>query len=478
MKSAKIFGLITILLLLFVPVFVFSQSFGFGDEETESASGKTPAVNITGEISASFQVFTEDCASYEKIKETNLGNIFSGKINFSASGKAADGLISLKIDPEFSGAFPGASVSIDEAYLRLYFGPVDVEGGIRKLSWGRADSFGPLDVVNPYDYSDLSAISSPKSIKIARPMLHVNWNINTFSRLEGVFVPWFAGNEYALKGRWAPPQITEIGSSLVEGLVSEYGLPSLLFTAWLSNFDITKFYKNSNDTLEYAQGGLRFTTTIGETDLGMQYYFGRLPRPSYSVDLSDFIASLFLSPPPNPDKIHIFVNNNYYHHIGVDYAQVIAGFNIRAEAGANITGDLAGDDGTVYNRHLVWSLGFDRNVIWGININLQGNGLVRLKYDKIGSDPLVIDTEDGKKISSTRITAVLSRKFFQDTLEFKTTALWGIEDRDFFIVPAVIWSKNDITAELSVGIFGGDKTGELGQYRDNCYVKTVLGWSF
>jgi hypothetical protein len=467
----KLFLFIAAVFLL--PVFGFSQDFGF---DGENSAGAIPAVTITGDISASFQFFTEDCVSAEKIRGIELGNVFSGKINFSAGGKAADAFIGLKIDPVFSRAFPGASIAIDEAYLRLYFGPVDIEGGIRKITWGRADSFGPLDVVNPVDYSDLSAISSPRNVKLARPMLHINWNINAFSKLEGVFVPWFAGNEYAMDGRWAPPVITGIGSSLVEDLISQFSLSGTgidtLLNAWEKTFDIMEIYRNSDNTLEFAQGGLRFTTTIGETDLGVQYYFGRLPRPAYTVNLKEFKATFV------PEKIDVLVNNNYYHQIGIDFAMVIAGFNIRAEAGINITGDFNGDDETVYNPHLVWSFGFDRDLIWGINLNLQGNGLFRFMYDKIGGDPLVIDTEDGRKITSTRITSILSRKFFQDSLELKTTVLWGIEDRDFFIVPALVWSKNDVTAEISAGIFCGEKTGELGQYKDNGYVKTVLSRSF
>ena len=480
--------------LLLVPAFVlFSQdadggddtengeSFGFGSAGESAA----PALGIGGEVSAKLLGFFDDFGSSGKMRKMQLGDIFEGKLNFSASAKAADGIINLKLTPEFSGASP---ISIDEAFVRLYLGPVDIEGGLRKLTWGRADSFGPLDVINPYDLSDLSDIGSPRNIKLARPMLHVSWNIGSFSRLEGVFVPWFEGNRYALTGRWAPVQVTGLPGLVQSDLINYLiGLgitvnPSdvqPVFDAWTASYDP---YPKTN-TFEYAQGGLRFTTTIGVSDLGVQYYFGRLPRPAFAVDIDKpgfFTPAL---PPPldytklDFTKIKIFVDYNYYHQIGVDYARVIAGFNLRAEAGVNITNDLKGDDGTVYNPHVVWSLGFDRDLIWGINLNLQGNGLVRLMYGKIGDDPLT-DTEAGKDLSSTRITAILSKKFFQDELELKATALWGIEDKDFLIIPAIVWSKNDITAELSAGFFGGDKTGELGQYRDNCYIKTILTWSF
>jgi hypothetical protein len=43
----------------------------------------------------------------------------------------------------------------DEAYVRVYFGIFDIEAGFRKLTWGKADGFGPLDVINPLDTSEL-----------------------------------------------------------------------------------------------------------------------------------------------------------------------------------------------------------------------------------------------------------------------------------------------------------------------------------
>jgi hypothetical protein len=65
-------------------------------------------------------------------------------------------------------------VCVDEAYIRGYFGNLDVEGGLRKLTWGKADSMGPLDVVNPLDFSDLSNLSDLMNIKIARPLVHTS----------------------------------------------------------------------------------------------------------------------------------------------------------------------------------------------------------------------------------------------------------------------------------------------------------------
>jgi hypothetical protein len=73
---------------------------------------------------------------------------------------------------------------------------------------------------------------------------------------------------------------------------------------------------------------------------------------------------------------------------------------------------------------------------------------------------------------------ILSRKFLRDELEVKATGLWGIEDKDFLILPSIAWTKNDVTLELSGGFFGGDEKGELGQYGDNHFVKVTVSYSF
>jgi hypothetical protein len=122
-------------------------------------------------------------------------------------------------------------------------------------------------------------------------------------------------------------------------------------------------------------------------------------------------------------------------------------------------------------------LGFDRDLFSGVNLNLQGTGRLRLFHDRIGANPAE-DVEAGSNLSSTRITGVISRSFLSNELELKATGIWGIEDRDFLVMPAIGWSRNDVSVELSAGFFGGEREGELGQYRDNSFVRLSLSYSF
>jgi len=486
---------------------IYAQDFGFGDVDDEGSSDKSFSVSIGGEVSATLLGYIDDLS--EGASNADLGDIFSGKLNFSAGTSFADGVINLKIQAT------DQPIIVDEAYVRAYFGSFEIEGGLRKLTWGKADSFGPLDVINPLDYSELTDLSDIMNLKIARPLIHASYRIGSFSKIEGVFVPIFQPLRYAEAGRWEPAQIKMLKNlpnqikeqfqaqvqeqlkpltplpPILSGMGIPYTLPTPTLTA------PTDFDTPDISTLAYAQAGLRFTTTIGPADIGLQYYYGRLTRPAVSSTITTNITYITLPPsvPPQipsqlPTAIDTKIDLNYaynpYHLIGIDWAQVLFGFNVRAELAANITEDLNGDDPSVYNPTLQWSFGFDRDLFLGINLNFQCNETIKLMYDKIGnktldngtSTTMTIDTEEGTDLTSTQIIAAISKKFFRDQLELRFAAIWEIEAKDYLLMPAIIWTRDTVSVELSGGIFGGDTDGQFGQYYKNNFVKMVLTYSF
>jgi hypothetical protein len=460
-----------------------AQGFGFDNDGGDGDFGGN-AVNVTvsGEVSATLLGFIDDFS--EGADHIKLGDIFSGKLNFSAGTSFADGVISLNIQPEEQ------PVSIDEAYIRVFFGSLEIEGGLRKLTWGKADSFGPLDVINPLDYSELTDLSDTMNLKIARPLIHASYRIGSFSKIEGVFVPYFEPLRYADEdSRWAPAQMKKLKEfpnlykeQLIKGIKDKSGMD--VTDVDITGVNVSEDRPSDISTLDYAQVGVRFTTTIGPADIGLQYYYGRLTRPAVSVILTDYDTHMTVSSIPMPlpviVPVPIAINFAYnpYHQIGIDWAQVLFGFNVRAEFAANITEDLDGDDGSVYNPAFLWSFGFDRDLFWGINLNLQCNESIRLMDDKIGKNPMIIDTEADTDGISTQIIAAISKKFFRDELEFRFAALWEIEAKDYLLMPALIWTRDTVSVEFSGGIFGGDEDGQFGQYKDNSFVKVLLTYSF
>ena len=424
------------------------QSFGFDDEDAGGSGGSFSgsagdlAVSIGGEVSASMTGFVDDFS--DGADHTRLGYIFSGKLKFTAETSAAAGVINLKLAPApvyYGGTSP---VYVDEAYVRAYFGSFDVEGGLRKLTWGKADILGPLDVINPLDYSDLSLMSDfdMMNLKIARPLVHGTALLGQFSKLEAVFVPNFEPARFAEDGRWQPAQFTSLGQLPPQNII-----------------------RPDTTTLDYAQAGLRFTTTLGgAADIGAQYYYGRLATPAVTMTTGAGTPPLLVSFAYNP-----------YHQIGLDYAQVITGFNLRAEFAANITEDLSGDDGAVQNPSLAWSLGFDRGIVAGLTLTLQCNETIRLLDSEISS-PADIEADSG--ITSTRIIAQLSKKFSRDKLELKAVAIWEAEAGACLLMPALIWTKDDVAVSLSSGIFAGGEEGLFGQFHDNSFIKAGVKYTF
>jgi hypothetical protein len=81
-------------LLLSQTLCLTAQDFGFGDEggaDTGSGGVIVPAVSINGEVSASLLGYVDDFA--DNIKHTSLGDIFSGRLNFSAGTSFVEGVV-------------------------------------------------------------------------------------------------------------------------------------------------------------------------------------------------------------------------------------------------------------------------------------------------------------------------------------------------------------------------------------------------
>ena len=516
---------IGILIFLMLASGLCAQDFGFGFDDDDGGGSSSPSfsVKLGGEIGAQFLGYVYDFQSAEKAKLSSLGDVLSGALNFSAAGANVDAHIGLNLSAAIieslaeygTGSPVYTPLILDEAYLRTYFGPVNIEAGLRKLTWGKADSLGPLDVINPLDNTDLTNITDLMGIKIARPLVRVTWNTGDFSKLEAVFMPGFAGQRFAQRGRWTPSQLSttrdlaaeKIYESVREALdpIAPPGFDNIagqisesIYSQFGDDFTLAL---PPTDRLEYFQTGLRFTATVGSADIGAQYFYGNLFQPDVTFFVDDFVddlmegnAELLALLPGFPANIldilaylpDLYIGDadilykfkyNRYHQIGIDYAQVLFGFNVRGEFAAFITEDLHGRDGSVRNPFLGWSLGFDRDLFWGISANVQCNEIIRLLHSRVGSDPL-LDCEAGTSATSTRMTMHLSKKFLKDQLECKVIAIWGIEDMDCYLIPAVTWAIKDITAEIAAGVFAGDITGDLGQYRRNSFVKIGMKYTF
>jgi len=434
------------------------EGFGFGAEaEPEDAAapsgfGLASGPRIGGSLEIGGILFFDEL---DDIGSVSLGELYSARLSIDAAGSKVDALLKLKASRAIIEERPAEI--IDEARLRLFVGGVSIEGGLMKLSWGKADSQGPLDVLNPLDLRDLSVTDSMER-KIARPMLRAAFAIGQATKAEAVFLPGFEGYRIATEGRWRPAQFDQLEAQL-DYLVF-LGAPATLDATYDSLASALE-----TSSLAHSQAGARMTTSLGPVDLGFQYFYGYLPTPAVKFSGGALPTSVELG-------------YDRYHQVGADFAAVVAGFNTRAELAANLTEDLEGDDPGVYNPSLAFSLGFDRDLFAGVNLNLQYAGSYRLKDDAIDRSATSFDIEKGTGALSSALTCVLMKSLFKDALSLKLSGIYEFDDEDFLVMPSAAYALGDAEIELSAGIFGGDEGGQMGQYADSSYLRLVIGYSF
>jgi len=518
------------------------DSFGFAEDAEAGSAGSAPAAlgaRVGGTIDFTARSFFKGA---DEALDTPLSGIASGLVALEAKGASVDAVLKLELSK--ATACDSPEDILDEAFARAYLGRLTLEGGLLKLAWGKADSLGPLNVLNPMDYTDLT-VTDEREQRIARPMLHASYALGDLSKLEIALLPGFEGDRYAWEGRWTQKRIsaqrqgayasfyygtdptanngkgnglyanyyatawstayssyfagvyaTAYATALGGGLTAEQAAAAATAAtdgaSHAAAMNVATAAADANaaaigaqassaaealvadlldypdtETLEYAQGGLRLTTTLGPIDLGLQYFYGFLPKPAASADPAAIAA--------NGNRVPISYNR--YHQAGMDFAAVAFGnLNIRGEIAANLTEDLEGDDPAVYNPFLAWSLGLDTGLFAGLSLNLQGSGSYRLFDDKVGGSSY--DIESGSELTSTRLTAALTQKLFKDAVDWKIAAIVEVEEEDFLLMPSLAFAIGDARIELAAGIFAGDEEGSLGQYADNSYASASISYSF
>jgi len=306
-------------------------------------------------------------------------------------------------------------IQIDNSGIHAHWGKLDLEGGVMTVSWGNAEGQSQLDVINPVDLSDPAEIDLNKR-KIARPMLYGSFDLTPNVKIEGVFLPTFEGNSIP-KGMLKPIEVAKA-------------------------YEHVSIQYPETNNLDYAQAGFRVNRQKGSTDIGFQYFYGFLPK----LALSDIAVT-------TDKSLVVKMDYNRYQQIGADYSAVFGNYRLRSEIAANITRDLSGDDGSVYNPAMLWSLGFSRLGPEGSQVDVQGSGSVRLMNDRIGST--ASDTEYGTNMTDTTLLVKITKKFAKDAFELSASARYGIETADCLVKPSVVWAKDKKRIELACVIFSG-----------------------
>lgn len=429
------------------------DDFGFGDDtETKSVF----SVEVGGSLSLGTSLYFSD---FKTLKDVKLGSLIGAALHVHATAPLTEGYIGFKLNsttllPQLykpQTVFPTKPYLpswLDEAYLKILFDKVIIAGGLQKIHWGRADTLSVLDIVNPYDNTDLTLLSTPEKMKCASPLLSATVYLPHGLKLEGVFLPVFEGNRIVTgkTGRWYSHSL----NTFIENSSQDFQPPV-------------------TDTLEYAQAGGRLTAAFGGShDIGIQYFYGRLPDIAFKVENRHTGTSA-----STPFVIGLY---NPYHHIGIDYALTLGPAALNAEAAASITQDVRGDNPSIYNPSLAWNIGAVYSMQRGLTMSVTAAEHIRIFHQKTNNTRY--DVEYGKKATDTTLAFSLSQTLLRNSFEWKLSALVGLEDADFCIMPAFHWQLATLLIDCTVGIFGGKQSGMLGQFRKNAFFRLSTAYQF
>jgi len=404
--------------------------------------------------------------------ETSIWS-FSPKLitNLDYSGSSTDLRVVLNTKQENE----ETTINFDEAWVRLYMGNADLEAGLMKIIWGKGDKIHVMDVLNPMDYSQFIEPDYNKR-KQADFMVRLNLGIGDTGRAEFVVLPWFTPNIYATEGRWLMSEaatLRTIGETAMESFGTSYyssvfinngatsaaaGIAALATSQKLSELENTFIREENTKTLEYAQGGIRFTHTAGPLDWGLAVIrsFVRVPVVK-SIDLNTAAITAASDP-------HIEVSYTPMVMAAQEAALVVKGFNLREEAALTLTEDWKGDDPDLNNSRVEWLFGFDRNAgLNNINLNMQAKGSYLLFTENITT----ADPEYSNRYYSHMITGSLSGSFFYEILKLSLSGSWNVEDKDFLLFPEIkLTFREAVSFSLIYHLYEGDSDTLFGQFDD------------
>lgn len=349
-------------------------------------------------------------------------------------------------------------VYLDEAYVDLFLGPVDLRIGRQVLAWGRADGFNPTDNLTAWDFSD---ILDTDDEELGLAGAAATWYVGDWSA-QGVIAPTFTPSVLPDQdSRWWP----DLPSSV----------PNPAFPEAVEPF-LTATYEFANETrpdegLDSFQYAIRVSGTLGRWDVSASWFDGFDDLPS--LHLTTSVDSAFT-------VVSIAVEPRYHRRraIGADFATAVGSFGLHWEAAYYLTADPDGTDPAIDDRYLHYVVGGDRTF-----------------YDLVGEKDLLVLLEwshevrtpdRGAPYRATDLNHVFRKSIF-GRLElgldaFSAVDLEGVYDvatDDWYVQPGASWSFADgLELLLDLDLLGGPGDSFFGSYEDNSRLHLRLKYSF
>ena len=358
------------------------------------------------------------------------------RVRLTASG-FAEGLVADR--PQASVIHAGI-VRPQELHLEAAWQKGDLRVGLSRVVWGRLDEFLPTDVVNPLDLARFFFEGRSEG-RLPVGMIRARLLPSDRFTLEGIYVPFFR------RGRF--DQLDED--------TSPFNLSPAFQTV---SHAPPRSWGN-------AQGGARASVTTGRVDWSVSAYRGFESLPVYEVVTTQAITATFHERFPR------------FTMIGADFETVRGPWGMRGEMAAFVdrTLQVVESPALVKGKAIEAGLGVDRKAG---GYRVSSNLILTKRWSTLGLSlsPSVVDARPANlSIDRTDLTLVgaIDRSFVRDTRSIRALAVYNPrEDSAFTRVIATFSMRDNLSLELSGGLFAGDGVDALSRLASRDFLSARL----
>lgn len=308
-----------------------------------------------------------------------------------------------------------------EAYLHHATPDWDLRLGRQIVRWGKADQISPVDNLNPQDLREF-VIPELEDRKIPNWMARLRLFPGDVT-LEGVFIPFFAENEFEWSGNtWALLGVDSGGLNIRED--------------------------KSGQGLDNTDWGLRASTSLAGWDVSLSYLQAREKSPRLRFE------------PASPQGPTLHADYKRQHIIGWEFETTVDKFGFRGEGAYFDEQSLPTRSLDSVSRpmtHSVIGVDYLGEADWYVNVQLSHQHVFDYEED------ILFLRQDNFYLSGE-----VNREFWRGNTMLKLGYAVDLHDGGSFITPEAIltYFKN---LELTVGanLFFGPKDSYFGRYRDN-----------
>ncbi|MFC1890524.1 DUF1302 family protein [Thermodesulfobacteriota bacterium] len=288
----------------------------------------------------------------EKVFELRNAAFFELKVDFSDSLQttlSAVGRHHLACNGE---SHTTKEIDLYEGYVLFTFGDFDLRLGKQILTWGATDLFSPVNIINPMNYR---GFIDPQVEDIRIPILlgSVDYYIGDYS-IQILYIPFFEQAQYDIYGTdFSVMKYTSIPSDIdgIWGFLINLGIipdPAILDALDPGTADqilkaLLSSSAPSDNMVDGAELGLRFSGSSASIDFAVSYLYTRSDIPTIEIDpelidllvdgdlsFADYLAIVDMTN-LSPASSLISTEFKRYHLLGLELSTTIKNITLNAE---------------------------------------------------------------------------------------------------------------------------------------------------